>query len=888
MSIFYLDFENGNDSITATPYGWWSVAFTTGSGSSPVVGETATGLTSNATAKVCYIVTSSGTWAAGNVIGIMYFYGKDATAFQTESVDFNGSGSMAIRGDLVYCAWKTITTGATSARTAPGDTIRIAKTADPTSLGQTAKWTGVTRVGGSFEATKNISAMADNGSGSIRLTLSTHTWVDGDIVQVLGLITTGGSYEANGVWPIISVDSTHVDLVGSTYVNTRASGGTIQNITAKAVILSSSVTQVIDNCEVTWSKGAQTSNADRETTECKEGGSSLKIVTAATCNANQVLAQFGLSRSLDLSGYEQISFWLRNNTSALTAGDLQIKLYSDAVCSSSVETLNVPAIASTQKWVPITINKGSALSATVQGISVYTTIQCNSKTFYVDNFIACKATGSNDSLTLQSFISKNSGSQETSDGWWGIQSISGTIVLLDAEPNTKMNSGRGYEGTTEDVITYKRETYKNNPAASSTTAHETIQENGTNGNNIQYQGGYDISTNEQTGETFLDGLNGNGYGIYANSKSYLTFNRLNFARYYYALYLYGGYDILIDTLSFLSNNYQYGLYLTNNIYNVIVNEIGYAVSNGFAIVLGNGTYNDTITLIKAIKSNTYGIYFSGGNVFNCNVATIMEANNNNTGVYLSGHGTFNNIINLIINANFNSSYAVSFSDSWNNIIKTITNSNYNGTYGVYFGTAAYCYITDLNTSGNGTAAIGVTFGKNFVQRLTHDEVNPVAGYTDYANSKIFINNTNSENVAKIWSDYCNIVQQNSVRHTEAGLAWQLNPTNSVRNSSYPVTVSVAKVAVLADLLVTVKAWMKLTSTTNILGALVCKGGQLLGVSADVKQDMATDDTDWHEVTITFTPTEAGVVDIEAWAWWVAGAATESVYIDDMTISQATE
>lgn len=50
------------------------------------------------------------------------------------------NGNDANNGTSWALAWKTFTTGATAARIAPGDEIRIAKTADPTSIGN-ATWT---------------------------------------------------------------------------------------------------------------------------------------------------------------------------------------------------------------------------------------------------------------------------------------------------------------------------------------------------------------------------------------------------------------------------------------------------------------------------------------------------------------------------------------------------------------------------------------------------------------------------------------------------------------------------------------------------------------------------------------------------------------------------
>jgi hypothetical protein len=64
--------------------------------------------------------------------------------------------------------------------------------------------------------------------------------------------------------------------------------------------------------------------------------------------------------------------------------------------------------------------------------------------------------------------------------------------------------------------------------------------------------------------------------------------------------------------------------------------------------------------------------------------------------------------------------------------------------------------------------------------------------------------------------------------------------------------------------------------------LVCKGGQIAGVPTDVISTLTTTGT-WEEETITFTPTEQGVVEILAYAY---GGSTFNGWVDDMTISQA--
>ena len=120
------------------------------------------------------------------------------------------------------------------------------------------------------------------------------------------------------------------------------------------------------------------------------------------------------------------------------------------------------------------------------------------------------------------------------------------------------------------------------------------------------------------------------------------------------------------------------------------------------------------------------------------------------------------------------------------------------------------------------------------------------------------------------------------RKTASGISWKIQPTSTNRSASWPIVLSLAKVACAADSLVTVKAWMR-RSNTGLTMRLVCKGGQIAGVDTDVVDAMTAAADTWAEQTITFTPTEVGVVEITAEAF---GGTTFSGWVDDMTISQA--
>jgi hypothetical protein len=135
---------------------------------------------------------------------------------------------------------------------------------------------------------------------------------------------------------------------------------------------------------------------------------------------------------------------------------------------------------------------------------------------------------------------------------------------------------------------------------------------------------------------------------------------------------------------------------------------------------------------------------------------------------------------------------------------------------------------------------------------------------------------------KIFASGMLISSATDQRRTASGISWKIQPTSTIYwNSVRPVVLSLAKVACSANNLVTIKAWMR-RDNAGLTMRLVCRGGQIAGVASDVIASVTTTDA-WEEETITFTPTEVGVVEIIAEAW---GGTTFSGWVDDMTISQA--
>ena len=718
MAIFYLDYENGNDAARSSV----NIISSDNNGSGLVRILTAAnhGLVTGAKVTIAGHSVSeyNGDWVITNI---------DATHFDLQNSTYSSSGTGGTEtpfGGMNWAdAWKTITNGATAARIAPGDIIRIAKSPAPVSIGR-ASWTNL----------------------------------------------------------------------------------------SKTVVLENAQTLNVDMCENVWT-GVNDTTVTRisVSTDAKEGSYCMKLALDSSPQTNKLQAYYKISDDgINFSAYQKLSFWIKNSA-AIVANNWYVALCSDTAGATVIDTFKIPAIPSTGRWIPVTLaREGSGnLGNAIKSIAVYTgsTAPTASSYILIDDFIACTTNG----LNLQSLISKNSNEQGGTEGWYCIKNINGTTILLDNDTNSKANEGRGYYGTTETVTTYKRETIKTAMAGSSSTAIQEVQDSGTSGSKIEFQGGFNTSNNNQDGETFFDGLNGWGYGIYLNGKSYTILNYLNVCRYHNGIYYYGSSNNnTITTLSNANNNSSCGVYY-------------------------NSSNNNTITTLGNVNNNSvYGVYYNSSN---------------------------NNTITTLSNANNNSGYGVDYSYSSNNNT-----------------------IKSLSTSGNSTGGVYNNTGVNYLFNAKIQEATEVAGFTNFANSRIF--SQNHDQIADnhwIFTDGGTIHSQTAVRHTASGIAWQLSPTSTNRSSNYPLDLSVAKVAVEANKAVSIKAWMR-RSNTELTMRLIVKGKQIAGVDNDIYADLTADANIWQEVSLSsFTPTEKGVIEVMVYAW---GGTNYNGFIDDLTISQS--
>ena len=633
-------------------------------------------------------------------------------------------------------AWKTITTGATAARIAPGDTIRIAKSPDPVSLGMTATWTNL----------------------------------------------------------------------------------------SKTVTLSSALTLEVNDCDSGWT-AANSSTVTHPTATRKEGSAHVTI-TKATYATSTLYAYKALAGSTDFSAYDALTFWVRNDAAIADAVRWKVCLCSDTAGAVIVDTFWVPAIPSTNRWLPVTIAKsgGGSLGAAIQSVAIYsgTSAPTNGQDLLVDNINACTYGG----FSLQSLVSKSSSAAyNAAETWYGIQSIVGTTVMLDLDTNTIATSTLGYSGTTETVTTYRRETIKTALAAAATTAVQEVQDSGTlAGGNITFSGGWDTGTSTQTGMTLFDGLNGNGYGVYPVGESYITLTALGCVRYSRGVYLSSSSNCTVSSV-IANNNTLYGVILATS-------------------------WCNTVSSVTANNNTQHGVY--SANSPNCTVSSVTANNNTQHGVYLSS--------------------------SPNCTVSSVTANN-NTQHGVYLSSSPYCTVSSASMSGNASADARSEYGDALFIDSTFGSATEVYATVAYYNDRVRSQNHDLGGYDWEWTDGGTINSEATNRVGGTGKMWKLLTSSTSRTSAYPLDWELAPVALVGGETTTVKVWLKKAHATNVDGKLVCRGGQVDGISTDEVATLANN-TNWQELTLTLSPTNDCVVLLEVWAEYVAGHA--AVYVDEIS------
>lgn len=697
------------------------------------------------------------------------------------------NGNDANDGSNWANAWKTITSGATAARIAPNDLIKIAKSPDPTSLGVTGAFTNKSRT-----------------------------------------LTLGGAVTAN-----------------------------------------------VDMCDAAWTPSANvTFTQETSTSYTKEGTGCVKLAIADAFGTGKI-AYKALSGSTDFSGYQQINFWIYI-TSAVAAGVLKVSLCSDVAGDTPVDEFTIPQINS-YNMRPFVINKGSALGATIQSVAIYAISDPGAITLYLDDIFASKATSSADSLSLYSLVGKNDGQ------WFPVKSVNGTAVYLECDPADSVSNGQGYYGTTETVTCYKRECIDTGYSASSSTHIQEVQDSGTAGNLIDFEGGYNTGSGSQDGQTYFSNQAGYGYGLTLDGKSYIKTRRLSFVRYSRAVYIANtctnndlGFDSLVGNGS--TPLYINSTAITGN--TITVENIN---NNGYDAIDLYSCYSNIIDITNVFGNQSDGLYASTASY---NTITIDKLSyNTNNGLSLNSYSQGNNA--TLININDNTYNGIQLTGSSDENIVNVTNIANNNTGaggssgGIYNSGANLNKVKGATTVGN-TRGVYTSSGQVFLYNCDVQESTEVTISASAPDWTCVRSHKHDQSGTDFKTFYLSgvIESELTTRHTASGYAWKMTPSSATKKLR--LLYENFKTAVNSGSEVTINVYVRKDGSYNgNAPRLVVVGGIVAGVASDVTDALTVAADNWEQLTVQVTPNEVGVLEFYVDCDGTAG----NVFVDDFTITQ---
>lgn len=609
---------------------------------------------------------------------------------------------------------------------------------------------------------------------------------------------------------------------------------------SQTVTLAGAKTANVATCDSAWTASANVT-ATASTTR-KEGTNSASLVIAGAFTTGKV-AYFALGSAIDFSAYNAISFMFRSN-SAIAAGAMTLNLCLDTIGAVSVNSIAIPAIVTTGVFQPIVIDTGGALGSAIQSISINCASDPGSITILVDNIIACKAMTDNDHLSHVSLIGKKTTGEPE---WYAIQSINGTTVLIGGQTSLVGATGQPYRGTTETVTTYRLI-----PTVPPwTVAQAKLTDVGSVGQLITYSGGWDrTAMSSQSGETWLSGKNDLVCPFDVNGQGHIGIEKLGFCHTVNGILLSGntaggglvGSIIgVVDTVTAVKNQQHAYLNLT----------IGYI--NQFS----TRGLDDTIFFRSCnIKLNINRI--TGG-------YTSSVTLNSPVTFGAMGYGCKQNLDVTVGRIDNNLGYGVSALAGCIGRIKgcTLANNNSGDFYlnGTIF--ADRCNPTSSTLSGSPLST----------SHIVNDQF-------------LYLTNVNGDA-----TDFRTIGPQTSVRsaidqrHTASGVSLKIAVTATpYAEPQSAFLFPIAKILCVASKLVTVTAYVRRTDTNLAIG-IMTPGGLIDGVSETYAWASGLANA-WEQLTITFTPTQSGVVEIFGSSYSISGITTANAWVDDFDYSQA--
>jgi hypothetical protein len=683
------------------------------------------------------------------------------------------NGDDANDGTTFVNRWRTIGLGATAARIAPGDIIRIIASRDPYNAGA-AQWT--------------------NNTGSI-------------------------------VSP----------TAASRYV-TWATPGPVK---------------VIDAGETAWT-AATNITATTVTTTYKIGTRSLQF-TPATAFTTGKAAHRAFPSTLDLSEYQGVSFWFRSGTTAIPDGRYEIHLCSDSTGDTPVHVIPVK-IGEASAWCTVEWHNGAALSSNINSIALVALTDPGTTVFGLDNIVAIKGRSDSRYISHACAIGKNTVGEPD---WYGILGFDDDAVYLggcrDVNPGSSLTvRPPSYVGTTESVDTWVLQAFDADAALA--TAARTVADFGTIDDPIIFSGGWnrtDMST--QTGASYYHGRHYFS-GAITCTRANISFEKI------------GGLYFLVAVVHHTSAT-------TGNFTCDLEHAIG--CREGM-LTLHNETF---IGFAKLKFKSIYGAYMG---LLNFTSATTVPMTAGKVFIYGGRiHGSVGGT----------AFPALTLSPNMYAYIDRVDNNDTSLQFAPTPGTRG-----EVTIHGATFDIKGVLAATNVVGTLPNCRVNLIGcsilgdntlqtETSTTSSIRLVRHNGNPLNHQLIHHDFA-VFSDTAIRHTASGLAWRLEVydrgADRRPNSNSPARFPLAKVACVGGSAVEVKCWVR-RSDASLSAGLQVMPSDIVGTPSTldpIRVLTSASAGDWSELTLTFTPSETGAVEVEGIAW----GAVESAHFDDITVT----
>ena len=707
---------------------------------------------------------------------------------------------------------------------------------------------------------------------------------------------------------------------------------------SNTISLSSNVNILLYDGGTAWTAGTVDVACAANTTGRRDQTLACAQVAIGTAFTTGLAAYYTLPASTDCSAHSGLSFWYYQSIGQANAANLSIRLCSDTVGATPVNTIVIPRINVANSWFPCYVETGSAFGSAIQSIALYVDVDTGPINVFFQNINTVKPNTSNDNLNITSIIGKGS----ANDGWWPIRSINAATIFIDGGAKmTASGNVLGYSGNTETVALIKHDPVQlaNNFQTSATISINSmiLNESGNATHLYTITGGWnrtDMST--QTGETFYDAMWGWGTMFGQSNRNYVAFDKIHGVRCYHSLFT-------TTTGSRFGHMYAVGTQsagivatLSDSMANVFVSTAsmgqGVILSLLSALTLGQAGGSNANTIISNCAgsgsaptttinvdgfintASVSGMLFSrigtviarGGRYIGVHcyypmrgvvIDTIVSANNGGSGLTYITSYAHHLLVNRYVAQNNRTYGIVVNSDNMGGSRFNYMEVSNNFTAGLWVDVSGQggppVVIGELVANQSGTSSCircsDMSYGTIYILKSTL--TGNALSFTTTNNSIEFpgeltlrnYNGTAGDHRTYYHANIAHVYSSTEQRHTASGYSWKFAPRHTHYIHEYaPLTKKIATVAVGASSLVTVSVWAY-RDNINIYGKLIVNGGQIAGVPNDTYVVTSGSASAWEQLSTTFTPTETGVVEVHM---QVYGGNTYNLWIDDFSMSQA--